>query len=60
MHEAGLLKLDSTKAKTKLGWEPRWSLEIALDKTLDWHQLWKKNQSMADISIEQIKAYEKL
>ena len=59
-HEAGFLKLDSTKAKTKLGWEPRWSLEIALDKTLDWYQSWKKNQSMADISIEQIKAYEKL
>jgi CDP-glucose 4,6-dehydratase len=59
-HEAGFLKLDSTKAKTKLGWEPRWSLEIALDKTLDWYQSWKKNQSMAEISIEQIKAYEKL
>ena len=37
-HEAGFLKLDSTKAKTKLGWEPRWSLEIAIDKTLDWYQ----------------------
>ena len=59
-HEAGFLKLDSTKAKTKLGWEPRWSLEIALYKTLDWYQSWKKNQSMAEISIEQIKAYEKL
>ena len=59
-HEAGFLKLDSTKAKTKLGWKPRWSLEIALDKTLDWYQSWKKNQSMAEISIEQIKAYEKL
>ena len=59
-HEAGFLKLDSTKAKTKLGWEPRWSLEIALDKTFDWYQSWKKNQSMAEISIEQIKAYEKL
>ena len=41
-HEAGFLKLDSTKAKTKLGWEPRWSLEIALEKTFDWHQSWKK------------------
>ncbi|WP_443643428.1 CDP-glucose 4,6-dehydratase [Candidatus Levibacter sp. Uisw_134_01] len=60
LHEAGFLKLDSTKAKTKLGWKPRWPLEIALAKTLDWHQSWKKNQSMAEISIEQIKAYEKL
>lgn len=57
-HEAGLLKLDSTKAKTKLGWAPRWSLETALDKTLEWHLAWKHGQSMANVSLQQIKAYQ--
>ena len=31
-HEATLLKLDISKAKSKLGWFPRWSLETALKK----------------------------
>ena len=29
-HEAKLLNLDSSKARVKLGWRPRWSVEIAL------------------------------
>lgn len=57
-HEAGLLKLDSSKAKTRLAWAPRWSLETALDKTVDWHQAWKEGQSMAEISIQQIEQYQ--
>jgi CDP-glucose 4,6-dehydratase len=57
-HEAGLLKLDSTKAKSKLDWAPRWSLETALEKTVDWHQAWKQGDSMSDFSLRQIQAYE--
>ena len=56
-HEAGLLKLDSTKAKTRLGWAPRWSLEMALDKTVEWHHAWKEGQSMAEVSTMQIETY---
>ena len=57
-HEAGLLRLDSAKAKTRLGWAPRWSLENALDKTVEWHQAWKEGQSMAETSIQQIETYQ--
>lgn len=57
-HEAGLLKLDSAKAKTRLGWVPRWPLETALDKTVEWHKAWKEGQSMAKMSIQQIEAYQ--
>lgn len=56
-HEAGLLKLDSSKAKARLHWSPRWSLETALDQTMDWHQAWKQGQSMADVSIQHLEAY---
>ena len=56
-HEAGLLKLDSAKAKSRLGWAPRWSLETALDKTVEWHQAWKERQSILEISINQIDTY---
>jgi len=57
-HEAGVLKLDSVRAKTKLNWAPRWSLDTALDKTVEWHQLWRECQSMAEVSVHQIEAYQ--
>ncbi len=57
-HEASLLKLDSSKAKSKLGWAPRWPLEVALRKTLDWHEAWRRSESMADFSQQQIEAYQ--
>tara|TARA_B100001093_G_scaffold132296_1_gene124849 strand:- start:12829 stop:13887 length:1059 start_codon:yes stop_codon:yes gene_type:complete len=56
-HEAGLLLLDSSKARTYLNWSPRWSLDIALDKIIEWHQAWKENEPMDEISISQIKSY---
>lgn len=56
-HEANLLKLDSSKAKAKLHWLPRWPLETALDQTINWYHAWKQGQSMADVSIQQIEAY---
>lgn len=57
-HEAGLLLLDNSKAKSKLDWRPRWSLEVALDKTLEWQEAWTRNDSMDEISISQINDYE--
>jgi CDP-glucose 4,6-dehydratase len=57
-HEAGLLKLDSSKARTKLNWAPRWPLKIALNKTIEWHQAWKSAESMAAFTAQQIDAYQ--
>ena len=59
-HEAGLLKLDSSKAKAKLGWTPRWNLETALSKTTEWHQAWRNREDMAVITTQQIKAYQEV
>lgn len=58
LHEANTLKLDSSKAKSRLGWQPRWNLETALSRTLSWHQAWKKGAEMASFSLEQARAYE--
>jgi len=56
-HEAGLLKLDSSKAKAKLGWTPRWTLESALRKTVEWHQAWRNQEDMTAVTSSQIQAY---
>jgi CDP-glucose 4,6-dehydratase len=57
-HEANTLRLDSSKAKTQLGWHPQWNLKMALDMTLAWHQAWRQGAKMADISLRQIQEYE--
>lgn len=56
-HESDLLKLDSNKAKARLGWIPRWNLKTALNKTIEWHQAWQKKDDMAAITSAQIQAY---
>jgi CDP-glucose 4,6-dehydratase len=35
-HEAGFLKLDSSKIRSMLGWQARWHIDEALEKTVEW------------------------
>lgn len=58
-HEAGILKLDCAKARTRLGWCPRWRLKRALVTIVEWHKAWLKNQNMRDMCLAHIEAYEK-
>ena len=58
LHEANILKLDSSKAKTKLGWQPQWNLQMALGMTLNWHQAWRQSDVMMLVSQAQIRSYE--
>ena len=37
-HEAGLLKLDTSEARSLLGWRPALRLDEALDWIVDWHK----------------------
>ncbi|PKN08026.1 MAG: CDP-glucose 4,6-dehydratase [Deltaproteobacteria bacterium HGW-Deltaproteobacteria-8] len=41
-HEAGLLVLDCSKARTLLGWQPRLGLDEALLWTCGWYHAWAK------------------
>jgi CDP-glucose 4,6-dehydratase len=56
-HEAGYLKLDSSKARTRLKWAPRWRLESAIDKSLDWHAAWRSGLDMREVTLDQINQY---
>lgn len=58
LHEAGLLRLDSTRAHCELGWQPRWPLQHAIEQTVSWHQAWLQGANMAAYSLEQTHAYE--
>lgn len=39
-HEANLLKLDCSKLKRTFGWKPRWHIEEAVEKTVEWSRVW--------------------
>jgi CDP-glucose 4,6-dehydratase len=57
MHEAGLLRLDSARARQRLHWQPRWSLEQCLTHTVDWHLAWKRGADMQDFTQGQLALY---
>lgn len=39
-HEANFLKLDCSKLKSTLGWTPRWDVEKAVEKTVEWAKVY--------------------
>ena len=39
-HEANFLKLDCSKVKTTFGWKPRWHMQEAIQKTVEWSKVW--------------------
>lgn len=57
-HEAGLLKIDCTKAKTVMGWHPQWNLDRALDLTARWYRAFQSGGDVRAITLEQIHSYE--
>ena len=56
-HEANFLKLDCSKAKTELGWQPRWDLQTALGSIVEWYKIFLTGDNMRDISEQQIQSY---
>ncbi|MBU0807363.1 MAG: CDP-glucose 4,6-dehydratase [Gammaproteobacteria bacterium] len=57
LHEAGLLRLDSSRARQLLGWQPRWSLNDCLQQTIDWHLAWQRGEDMRAVTLAQLSAY---
>ena len=53
-HEAHFLKLDISKARARLHWEPRWRLADALRHTVAWHRGWRGGQDARTLCLAQI------
>lgn len=56
-HEAGYLKLDSSKAQKKLLWKPRWTSEMAVRKTVEWYKACLEKRNLNKITSSQIESY---
>ncbi len=57
-HEANYLKLDSSKAHARLGWQPRWKLQSALEKIMQWHKNWHGGEDMRRYTLAEIADYQ--
>ncbi|MEO6359688.1 MAG: CDP-glucose 4,6-dehydratase [Sphingomicrobium sp.] len=56
-HEATLLRLDCSKARSELGWRPALGLEAALTKVVEWHSAVHDGDDPRAISVSQLDAY---
>ncbi|WP_258102282.1 CDP-glucose 4,6-dehydratase [Marinoscillum pacificum] len=56
-HEAGLLKLDISKAMAELNWKPKWSAETTIEKTLSWYKKRLNGVSASELLESDINSY---
>lgn len=56
-HEDAVLKLDCSKIRTVLGWEPRWPVERAVRETVDWAKAWLAGEDMSHWTRRQVEMF---
>ena len=56
-HEANFLKLDCSKVKSTFGWHPRWHIDEAIAKTVEWTRAYLAGGDIVDVMNRQIKSY---
>lgn len=59
-HEAGLLFLDSSKARQRLGWQPKLKIMSSLTWTVAWYMAFQRGADMKTLCLRQIAQYEEL
>jgi CDP-glucose 4,6-dehydratase len=56
-HEANLLKLDISKARSQLNWNPTWNLETSLKKIVQWQKICDTGADMHGVCINEINEF---
>lgn len=56
-HEANFLKLDCSKLKAAFGWRPRWHIDEAIRRTVDWSRVWLAGGDISAEMDREIKEY---
>jgi len=57
-HEAAWLRLDCTKAAQRLGWQPRWPLDQALQAIAAWYLGYSRGEDARRLCLAQLGAFE--
>jgi CDP-glucose 4,6-dehydratase len=58
-HEANYLKLDISKARAGLRWQPRWTLAEALDSIVAWHRAWQSGVDMHKYCLNELERFDR-
>lgn len=53
-HEATYLKLDISRARSRLGWTPTWALGETLGRIVQWHKAWMAGEDTRGLCLEEI------
>lgn len=56
-HEANFLKLDCSKIKAAFGWNPRWHIDEAVRKTVEWSRSWMTGGNIPNEMDKEIMDY---
>lgn len=56
-HEAQFLSLDSTRARERLGWRPRWDLGQTTASIVAWHLAHRDGADMRTVTLQQIEEF---
>lgn len=56
-HEANLLKLDCSKIKGAFKWKPRWHIEEAVEKTVEWAKAYRNSEAIPTVMENQIRCF---
>jgi CDP-glucose 4,6-dehydratase len=56
-HEANFLKLDCSKIKSVFGWKPVWNVETAMEKIVEWTDVYLKDGNVEEVMQKQIQEY---
>lgn len=56
-HEASFLKLDCSLIRSKLNWKPKWDIETAIEKTVEWSNVYLSKHDISKCMDEQISEF---
>lgn len=56
-HEASYLKLDSTKAREIIGWQPCWTVEDTIQKIVTWVKAYQNKDDLLKLCHKQIEEF---
>lgn len=56
-HEANFLKLDCSKIKSKLNWQPRWHIDDAIKMVVEWSKAYLQEKDISKIMLNQIRIF---
>ncbi len=56
-HEDNFLRLDCSKLKRTLGWKPRWGVETAIEKIIEWELAYYEGRDVSECMRRQIEEF---